>query len=164
MRQPFLNPFRSLPDFGFRPRHESRFALELTSRTPGKTSPERTVKCSRLRFPPGAGARSEMSWQAGFVRSDANRDSKRHAFRKFAHDTNSARQQAAEANLASAATRASAGKPRAAGQFRRRSRTCACCLQIPEPRFPAAPPPQRGCRAGGPGSSGSRSSLFSGRF
>ena len=28
------------------------------------------------------------------------------------------------------------------------------------PRFPAAPPPQRGCRAGGPGSSGSRSSLF----
>src|SRR5947199_1555661 len=64
---------------------------------------------------------------------------------------NTARKQAAKANLASAATQASDGKPRAQGRVRRRSRTCACCPQIPEPRFPAA-------------SSGSRSSLFSGRF
>ena len=73
------------------------------------------------------------------------------AFRKFAHNANSARKQAAKANLASAATQASDGKPRAQGRVRRRSRTCACCPQIPEPRFPAA-------------SSGSRSSLFSGLF
>jgi hypothetical protein len=73
------------------------------------------------------------------------------AFRKFISYTDAARKQAAAANLASAATHATDGKPRAQGRFRRRSRTCASCLQIPEPRFPAA-------------SSGSRSSPFSGRY
>ena len=43
------------------------------------------------------------------------------------------------------------GKLKSEGRVRRRSRTCACCLHDPEPRFPAA-------------SSGSRSSLFSGLF
>ena len=61
-----------------------------------------------------------------------------------------ARRQAAEANLARAATRAKDGKPRTQGRVRRSSRSCACCTHDPEERFPAA-------------SSGSRSSLSSGR-
>jgi hypothetical protein len=80
-----------------------------------------------------------------------NGSCKVNAFRKFGAVRKKARKQAAAANLGSAATPATDGKARAQGRVRRRSRTGACCLQIPEPRFPAA-------------STGSRSGLFSGHI